>query len=173
MTILVTGGTGYVGGAVVRALRDRGEQVRVLARNNSKTNHLIELGVEIAQGDILDQSSLEAALDGCDTLYHTAAIYAFWTPDKQHLMRTEVEGTRNAMIAAGNCGVSKIVYTSTTFTIGEARGQVGNETTPHRGFFVQPTKKPSIGQSWRFRNTLNKACRSSSSIRVGSMALVV
>lgn len=135
MTILVTGGTGYVGGAVVRALRDRGEQVRVLARNNSKTNHLIELGVEITQGDILDQSSLEAALDGCDTLYHTAAIYAFWTPDKQHLMRTEVEGTRNAMIAAGNCGVSKIVYTSTTFTIGEARGQVGNETTPHRGFF--------------------------------------
>ena len=135
MTILVTGGTGYVGGAVVRALRDRGEPVRVLARQTSKTAHLTKLGVEIAQGDILDQSSLEAALDGCDTLYHAAAIYEFWVPDKRHLMHTEIEGTRNAMAAAHNCGVRKIIYTSTTFTIGEARGQVGNETTPHRGYF--------------------------------------
>ena len=135
MTILVTGGTGYVGSAVVRALRDRGEPARVLARKTSKTDHLTRLGVEIAYGDILDQSSIEAALDGCDTLYHAAAIYEFWVPDKHHLMRTEVEGTRNAMVAARNCRVRKVIYTSTTFTIGEARGQVGNETTPHRGFF--------------------------------------
>lgn len=136
MTSLVTGGTGYVGGAVVKALRARGEAVRVLARKTSKTERLINMGVEIAQGDILDQSSVEAALAGCDTLYHAAAIYDYWVPDKELLMRTEVEGTRNAMSAARNRGVSKIVYTSTTFTIGEGRGQLGNETTQHRGYFL-------------------------------------
>lgn len=135
MTTLVTGGTGYVGGAVAQALRTRGVPVRVLARNSSKVDRLTQLGVEIARGDILDPSSIEAALKGCDTLYHAAAIYEYWVPDKQHLMRTEVEGTRNAMSAARKCGVNRIVYTSTTYTIGEARGQIGNETTIHRGYF--------------------------------------
>ena len=135
MTILVTGGTGYVGGAIVRALCERGAQVRVLARPNSKTDWLTSMGVEIAQGDILNQSSIEAALDGCDTLYHAAAIYEFWVSDKQHLLRTEVDGTHNAMAAAHSRGVSKVIYTSTAFTIGEAQGQIGNETTKHRGYF--------------------------------------
>jgi dihydroflavonol-4-reductase len=135
MTILVTGGTGYVGGAVVRALREQGEQVRVLARTTSKTEHLTRLDVEIVRGDILDQSSIEVALEGCDTLYHTAAIYEMWVADKQHLRQTEVEGTRNTMAAAHKLGVQKVIYTSTAFTIGEAHGQIGNETTPHRGYF--------------------------------------
>lgn len=135
MATLVTGGTGYVGGAVVRALCDRGEQVRVLARKTSNTKNLTNLGVEIAYGDIRDQYSLETALHGCDTLYHAAAIYSYWVPDKALLMQTEIEGTRNVMTAARNDGVSKVVYTSTTFTIGEKRGEVGNENTPHRGYF--------------------------------------
>ena len=71
--------------------------------------------MEIAQGDILDQSSIEAALDGCDTLYHAAAIYDFWVPDKQYLLRTEVDGTRNALTAAQSRGVSKVVYTNKVF----------------------------------------------------------
>ena len=135
MTTLVTGGTGYVGGAVVRALRDRGESVRVLARKTSTTDQLTKLGVEIAQGDILDPNSIQAAVEGCDTLYHVAAIHEYWVPDRQYLMRTEVEGTRNVLSTAYKCGASKVVYTSTTYTIGEARGQLGNETTAHRGYF--------------------------------------
>ena len=135
MTTVVTGGTGYVGGAIVRALRERNEPVRVLARPTSKTKHLTELGVDIVRGDILDPASVEAALDGCDTLYHAAAIYEFWVPDKQLLLQTEIEGTRNVMTAARNCGVQKVIYTSTTFTIGEAKGQIGNENTSHRGYF--------------------------------------
>jgi dihydroflavonol-4-reductase len=134
-TTLVTGGTGFVGGAIVRSLHARDEQVRVLARPTSKTEALAQLGVEIVQGDILDQNSVEAALKGCDTLYHAAAIYELWVPDKQLLLQTEIEGTRNVMTAARNCGVNKIVYTSTTFTIGESRGQMGDETTLHRGYF--------------------------------------
>ena len=96
MTTLVTGGTGFVGGAVVRALRSRGHRVRVLARRTSRTEQLRTLGVEIVYGDILDQASIEAALDGCDTFFHVAALYDLWVPDKPAMLRTEVDGTRNA-----------------------------------------------------------------------------
>lgn len=135
MTTLVTGGTGYVGGALVRALHERGDRVRVLARATSDTAALEALGVELATGDILDRSSLDRALVGCDTLYHAAAIYEFWNPDRDYLMRTQVEGTRNVMGAARDVGVDRVVYTSTAFTIGEPKGEVGNEATPHRGYF--------------------------------------
>ena len=100
MSVLVTGGTGFVGGAIVRALIKQGTQIRVLARSTSKTDHLSALGVEIAHGDILDQSSIEVALEGCDILYHAAALYDLWGLDEQVLMRTEIEVTRSALEAA-------------------------------------------------------------------------
>ncbi len=136
MAVLVTGGTGHVGGAIVRELRRRGERVRVLARRSSRTAELERLGVEIAYGDILDRESIEAALEGCDTLYHAAAIYDFWIRDEQALMRTEVEGTRNALEAALRRGVAKVVYTSTALAVGEPRGATGDEQTRHRGYFL-------------------------------------
>lgn len=136
MAALVTGGTGFVGGAIVRELLKRGETVRVLARRTSKTDGLAKLGVEIAYGDILDEASIEKALEGCETLFHAAAIYEFWVPDEQRLTKTAIDGTRNAMEAAKRCGVKKVVYTSTAFTVGEARGTIGTETTPHRGYFL-------------------------------------
>lgn len=83
MTILVTGGTGYVGGAIAPALSQRGESVRVLARSTCQAEDLKNIGVEVVLRDILDKNSLEGALDGCDTLYHAAAIYEIWVPDKQ------------------------------------------------------------------------------------------
>ncbi len=136
MNALVTGGTGFVGGAIVRELLRRGHRVRVLARPTSKTAALEKLGVEIARGDILDRGSIERALDGCDTLFHAAAIYETWVRDKDLLMRTEVEGTRNALEAALKAGVRRAVYTSTAACVGERRGETGTETTPHRGYFL-------------------------------------
>jgi dihydroflavonol-4-reductase len=87
MTALVTGGTGYVGGAIARALRARGDSVRVLARPSSRTDHLTRDGIHIAVGNILDESSVFAALDGCDILYHAAAIYQLWVPNREALVR--------------------------------------------------------------------------------------
>ncbi len=136
MKALVTGGTGFVGGAIVRELLSRGHEARVLARPVSKTDQLKTLGVAIAVGDILDRDSIEKALDGRDTLFHAAAIYEFWVRDKEALRRIEVEGTRNALEAALAAGVERVVYTSTGVTIGERRGETGNESTPHRGYFL-------------------------------------
>ena len=141
MRALVTGGTGFVGGALVRALVASGAQVRVLARPTSQTEALENLGVEIARGDILVRASIEAALAGCDTLFHAAALYDLWGLDEAELLATETEGTRNAMEAALAVGVAKVVYTSTAACLGEAKGQVATETTVHRGYFLSRYEK--------------------------------
>lgn len=144
MAALVTGGTGHVGGAIVRELLRRGERVRVLARRTSRTQELARLGVEIAFGDVLDRESIEAALEGCETLYHAAAIYEFWIRDEQALVRTEVEGTRNALEAALRRGVAKVVYTSTALTVGEPRGVVGNELTRRRAYYLSRYERAKV-----------------------------
>jgi dihydroflavonol-4-reductase len=136
MPVLVTGGTGFVGGTIVRELLRRGQTVRVLARRTSNIEALEKLGVQIAYGDILDRPSIEKALEGCDTLYHAAAMYEFWVRDEQALIRTEIEGTRNAMEAAIRRDLKKVVYTSTAFTVGEPKGTIGTESTSHRGYFL-------------------------------------
>ncbi len=79
---LVTGGTGFVGRAVVVALLAQGRPVRVLARN-PKHPALAGLPVEVARGDLRDRVSLELALEGCSQLFHVAADYRLWVPDPE------------------------------------------------------------------------------------------
>lgn len=136
MKALVTGGTGFVGGALVRFLRSKGWEVRVLARPTSRVEALQELGVEIVYGNILDAASLRQAMDGCPVLFHAAALYDLWIRDRQELMRTEVEGTRLTLEAALETGVDRVIYTSSSVVIGEPKGQTGTEDTPHRGYFL-------------------------------------
>ena len=119
----------------------RDYQVRVLARATSRTSALEARGVEIARGDILDSALIEKALDGCDVLFHAAAIYELWAPDPDLMIRTEIAGTVNALNAALRCGTPKVVYTSTAVAIGERKGEVGNEETLHRGYFLSVYEK--------------------------------
>jgi dihydroflavonol-4-reductase len=143
--ILVTGGTGFVGGAIVRALLKRGERVRVLARNPDKARALEAMGVDIAIGNLLDPSSLEVAMRDVNTLYHVAAIYELGgTVDEAEMRRTEIDGTRHILEAARKAGVRKIVYTSTVYTIGAAKGQIGTEATVHRGYYLNRYEKAKV-----------------------------
>ena len=131
MTTLVTGGTGFVGSAVVRRLLAEGEAVRVLTRAGSDQRNLEGLDVEIATGDLLDKGSLSAALAGCDALFHVAADYRLWVPDPGRLYRTNVEATETLMRAAADAGVRRIVYTSSVAVLATARGgQPSDEATP-------------------------------------------
>lgn len=141
MRALVTGGTGFVGGALVRALVAGGAHVRVLARPTSQTEALEALGVEIVRGDILVRASIEAALAGCDTLFHAAALYDLWGLDEAELVATETEGTRNTMEAALAVGVAKVIYTSSAVCVGEGKGQIATETTAHRGYSLSKYEK--------------------------------
>ena len=81
MKALVTGATGFVGGAVARALVRAGTDVRALVRSKSEARNLSGLPVEQVEGDLLDPASLRRALAGCRQLYPVAAFYALWAKD--------------------------------------------------------------------------------------------
>ena len=102
MKALVTGATGFVGGAVARALVRAGIDVRVLARAGADLQNLEGLTVERVEGDLRDQASLGRALTGCQQLYHVAAHYALWAKDPSIFYDVNVTGTKNLLEAARN-----------------------------------------------------------------------
>ena len=131
MRALVTGASGFVGAAVARALLREGWQVRVLLRGSSDRSNLHDPALEVAVGDLTDRSSLERASVGCIAVFHVAADYRLGAREPQQLYRTNVEGTRNVLLAARQAGVERIVYTSSVATMGiPADGSAGDEQTP-------------------------------------------
>lgn len=129
--ILVTGASGFVGNHVARALLKRGQPVRILVRPSSNLRWLDGLpALEKSIGDLRDRASLDAAVKGCEALYHVAADYRFDVPDPEEVYRSNVEGTRNLLLAAGNAGVKRIVYTSTVGCVAFLKDGLANEDTP-------------------------------------------
>ena len=127
MKVLVTGATGFIGGNLARALWHRGHDVRALVRPNSSHLTMQDTGVKRVPGDILDQSSVEQAVAGCEAVFHCAASYTFWSEDPQTVRRTNVDGTVNVIESAVAAGVSRVVYTSTVSTIGLPKYGLGDE----------------------------------------------
>ena len=115
---LVTGASGFVGSHIVRLLSSRGRKVRVLLRKTSSQAALHDLPVEIVYGDVLDPSSLQAAMQGCDTVFHSVVDPRFWLTDQTPIYRNNVDGLVNAMDAALACGIDRFVFTSTMGTLG-------------------------------------------------------
>ncbi len=131
MTTLVTGATGFGGSAVVRALLARGEAVRILSRPGSDRRNVDGLEVEAVIGDLTDPATLKPAVAGVRAVYHVAADYRLWVPKPQEMIAVNVDGTRELLRAAGEAGVSRIVYTSSVATLGHGHGQTpADETTP-------------------------------------------
>lgn len=126
---LVTGATGFIGSHVARALLGRGLKVRALVRPARSALRLIDQGIDVAFGDLLDRDSVLRALEDCDYLFHVAALYTFSAPDPSLVYRTNVEGTRTILEAAGH--LKKIVYTSTVGALGShPDGRPADETVP-------------------------------------------
>ena len=115
---LVTGGSGFVGSHIVRLLTARGRKVRVLLRRTSRQVALQNLPIEIVYGDVLDPASLQAALQGCGTVFHSVVDPRFWLTDQTPIYRNNVDGLINTMDAALACGVDRFVFTSTMGTLG-------------------------------------------------------
>ncbi len=116
-TLLVTGGTGFIGSAVARAAVNRGYRLRLLCRAGSDRSNLDDLDAEQVVGDLRDPESLAAAMCGCEGLIHVAADYRLWARDAQEIYRTNVDGTLALMQAAGHAGVRRVVYTSSVSTL--------------------------------------------------------
>jgi dihydroflavonol-4-reductase len=126
--VLVTGATGFVGWHVARTLLNRGDMVRVLARDPKRVRELD--GAEIARGDLRDSDSLKRAVAGCAVVYHVAADYRLWTREPREMFRSNVDGTRALLDAARAAGVERVVYTSTVGCIGIPESAIGDEDTP-------------------------------------------
>ncbi len=127
--VLVTGASGFVGSAVAHALVEAGYEVRTLVRKTSPRANLAHLDVEVVEGDMCDAESVAHAMRGIRFLFHVAADYRLWAPDRQQILRTNRDGTRTVMGAARAAGVEKIVYTSSVATLGGAPdGGVADET---------------------------------------------
>ena len=131
MKALVTGASGFIGGAVVRALIAAGVTVRVTARPGNDLRHLTGLPLEQVEADLRDKESLVRALQGCRQLYHVAAHYALWAKDPAIFYDVNVAGTRTLLEAAREAGIERTVYCSTIGAIGlPSGGGLGTETTP-------------------------------------------
>jgi nucleoside-diphosphate-sugar epimerase len=133
--VFVTGGTGFIGGEVVRQLRARGDEVACLARDPSKTARLTQQGCEIISGDLGDVEAIRAGMEGCDAVIHAAAMYEVGIPASQRpaMRKANVAGTENVLGAALEAKVSKVVYVSTVGAFGNTHHRVVDESYEHPG----------------------------------------
>ena len=133
MKVLVTGGGGFLGRAIVRLLRAQGDEPRILGRGAQP--ELATEGLRVFRGDIADYPAVSEALAGCDAVIHTAAMVGGWGRERD-FHRTNVTGTRNVLEACRAQGVRKLVYTSTPSVVHAGSDADGlNESAPYSRTF--------------------------------------
>jgi dihydroflavonol-4-reductase len=134
----VTGGTGFIGGQLVRKLRERGDEVVALVRSPEKAGELKQLGVQLVEGDLTAVDAIRRGVEGADAAIHGAAIYKVGIPKSQHeeMYETNVRGTERVLDAAIQAGVPRIVYVSTVNVFGNTNGETVDETyeRPQNGY---------------------------------------
>jgi dihydroflavonol-4-reductase len=127
MRAFVTGGTGFIGSRVVKRLRDRGDEVVVLARRPEKA---AGLDAEIVEGDLGDADAIRRGVEGCQAVFHIAADYRVGMPKskRESMYDANVRGTERILDAAAAAGVDRIVYVSTVNVFGNTNGQTVDES---------------------------------------------
>jgi len=129
MKALVTGGGGFLGGVIVRMLRERGDQVRSFSRGVHPA--LADMGVQQYQGDLADREAVFMAAEGCDIVFHVAAKAGIWG-SYQEFYRANVTGTENVLEACRVNGIGKLVYTSSPSVVFDGRDvEGGDESIPY------------------------------------------
>ncbi len=132
--ILVTGGGGFLGGAIVGRLVAEGKAVRSFSRGSYP--ELERLGVEQVQGDLGDADAVDRACQGCDLVHHVAAKAGVWG-DRDDFVRANVAGTRNVLAACRRQGIARLVYTSSPSVVFDGRDLEGvDESIPYSRRFT-------------------------------------
>lgn len=134
--VFVTGATGVLGTNLVTRLLERGDDVVGLARSDASERTLSARGVNVARGDICDVEAMTDGMRGCELAFHVGGVNTLCVTDPGPMLHANVDGAVAAVRAAKHAGVPRLVMTSSAATIGEARGVIGNEWTPHRGSFL-------------------------------------
>lgn len=144
-TVALTGGSGIVGGAVLRHLIDRGDDVRVLSRSPEFSGRVQAMGGTAVPGSLFDGGVVRLC-EGAEVLFHVAGVNELCPRDPSAMERVNVEGTRHALAAAESAGVRRVVVTSSAVSLGERRGVVANELTEHRGRFHSHYARTKVRQ---------------------------
>ena len=135
MRAFVTGGTGFIGGRVVRKLRERGDEVVALVRSPATATDLAEIGCELVEGDLGSTDAIRRGQQGCDAAFHIAAVYKVGIPasEREAMRDANVRGTERVLDAATEAGVKRIVYVSTVGIFGNTHGKVVDESYQRDG----------------------------------------
>lgn len=118
MKALVTGSNGLLGCNLVRTLLNAGHSVRTLIRESSDTRGLEGLNVERCVGDVRDSDSVREAVDGCDVVFHGAAVFSYWGYSREEMIETARDGTGIMIEACRDAAVRRLVLTSSTAVFG-------------------------------------------------------
>ncbi|RYY49252.1 MAG: NAD-dependent epimerase/dehydratase family protein [Chitinophagaceae bacterium] len=141
--ILVTGGAGLLGGALIAALLDRGQHVRAIY-NHTALPAFPSNNLEQVQCDILDVVQLEAVMQGVKEVYHCAGLVSFHSRDEARLYKINVEGTANVIDAALDAGVRKVLHVSSVAALGRIRI---NEVITEKMQWTPETSNSRYGES--------------------------
>lgn len=118
--VFVTGGSGFLGGELIRELVRRGQSVRALARSTGAQGVVSTLGAGAVAGDLDDVAALQAGMSGCKLVIHSAA-YAKDHGPREEFFRANVQGTENVLAAARAAGVERLVHISTEAVLADGR----------------------------------------------------
>ena len=127
---LVTGGTGLIGSHLAHALAERGDDLRLTARADSRMDNLTDLDVEVVRCDVLDRRALRRALKDVDRVFHAVGLTSL-RASAARLREANVETTRNVLEECLRAGVERVVYTSSVAAIGPAvPGSTAYDSSP-------------------------------------------
>jgi dihydroflavonol-4-reductase len=135
---LVTGGCGFLGSWIVRQLvEEEGVEVRIFAVPGESRENVQDLDVEIVEGDVRARADVERAVEGVDTVFHSAAVYQDFAPDPTLMYDVNLRGTFNVLEAARRADVEKVVYTASIASIGRPpEGRTADESTPYEAWDI-------------------------------------
>jgi dihydroflavonol-4-reductase len=142
--VFVTGGSGFLGGAVIRHLVADTFEVRALARSDRAAAAIAGLGASPVRVALEDEAALTGAIGGCSTVFHVAGTHEICPRDPAEMDRVNVDGTGRIIRAAARAGAGRVVHTSSAATIGEATGAIGHENTTHRGAFLNEYERSKL-----------------------------
>jgi len=127
MKYFVTGATGFVGGVLVKKLREAGHEVNASVRSIEKAKDLEAIGVKLFKGDVTDKESMREAMTGVDGVYHVAGWYKIGAKDKSGGEKVNIQGTRNVLELMQELKIPKGVYTSSLVVNSDTKGVAVDE----------------------------------------------
>ncbi len=148
MRVCVLGATGFIGGQIARAAHEQGMEVHALRRRAGVVGAIGDLPVAWHEGDLADTASLEAALQGCDVLFHAAGYYPYHEYDVRGAARDGAGQMRRVLGAARHAGVARVVYTSSFTTIGSPPPGSDRLADERDGYLPGSSRNPYYEAKW-------------------------